>query len=52
MIKKIVFVLLAILLLADLGYSFLQHYFMPFDGDIASHIIPADEINTKPTILP
>ncbi|MCR6641657.1 MAG: hypothetical protein NVV82_22370 [Sporocytophaga sp.] len=44
MIKKIVFVLLVILLLADLGYSFLQHYHMPFDGDIASCIVPADDI--------
>lgn len=42
MIKKIVIILLVALLLVDLGYSFLQHYHMPFDGDMASCIVPAD----------
>ena len=28
----------------DIGYSFLQHYNMPFDGDMAESILPANGI--------
>lgn len=34
--------LLALLLLADLTYSFTQHYSMPLDGDMVSLVLPAD----------
>lgn len=44
MIKKILTFLLVILLLADTGYSFLQHYHVPFDGDMAGGIVPADDV--------
>jgi hypothetical protein len=44
MIKKILILLLITLLLADIGYSFLQNYYTPFDGDIANGIVPADDV--------
>jgi hypothetical protein len=49
MIKKRIFILFLIsLLLADTGYSFLQHYHTPFDGDMAGGIVPGD--NVKPVL--
>lgn len=44
MIKKILILLLITLLLADIGYSFLQHYHTPFDGDMAGGIVPAEDV--------
>jgi hypothetical protein len=35
---------LVLLLIADVGFSFLQHYSMPFDGDMAGGIVPADDV--------
>ncbi len=48
MIKKILILLLISLLLADVGYTFLQNYYTPFDGDMAGGIVPAD--NVKPVL--
>jgi len=44
MIKKTLILLLITLLLADIGYSFLQHYHTPFDGDMAGGIVPAEDV--------
>lgn len=44
MIKKLLTLIIITLLLADIGYSFLQHYHTPFDGDMAGGIVPAIEI--------
>ncbi|NCC99975.1 MAG: hypothetical protein EOL95_09800 [Bacteroidia bacterium] len=44
MIKKVLTLLLITLLLADIGYSFLQNYYTPFDGDMAGGIVPADDV--------
>ncbi|MDD4645072.1 MAG: hypothetical protein PHY99_03705 [Bacteroidales bacterium] len=44
MIKKTAILLLITLLLVDIGYSFLQHYHTPFDGDMAAGIVPADDV--------
>jgi hypothetical protein len=44
LIKKIFASLLIVLLLADIGYSFLQHYHSPFDGDMAAGIVPSDDV--------
>lgn len=44
MIKKTFILLLITLLLADIGYSFLQNYHTPFDGDMAGGIVPADDV--------
>ncbi len=44
MIKKFLVLLLAILLSIDIGYSFLQHFYTPFDGDMAGGIVPSDEV--------
>ena len=42
--RKIIFSILIVLLLADIGYSFLQHYNTPFDGDMAGGIVPAEDV--------
>src|SRR4030042_1967601 len=42
--RKIIFSILVVLLLADIGYSFLQHYHTPFDGDMAGGIVPAEDV--------
>ncbi|MEY3367223.1 MAG: hypothetical protein RI973_378 [Bacteroidota bacterium] len=42
--KKTFKVLLIALLVADIAYSFLQHYHMPFDGDMAELIVPEDGV--------
>ncbi len=44
MSKKIVTSLLIVFLLIDLGYSFLQYYNTPLDGDMASGIVPAEDV--------
>lgn len=41
--KALLFILL-IFLVTDLGYSFLQHYNMPFDGDMPGGIVPAEDV--------
>lgn len=33
-----------IILLADIGYSFLQHLAQPLDGDMAWNIVPANDV--------
>lgn len=42
--KRVVYYFLLILLLADSGYSFLQHVNMPLDGDMAGGIVPAEDV--------
>lgn len=44
MIKKIFILFLITLLFVDIGYSFLQHYYTPFDGDMAGGIVPAADV--------
>lgn len=43
-VKNKIILLLLVLLLADIGYSFLQHYNTPFDGDMAGGIVPAEDV--------
>jgi hypothetical protein len=43
--NKILSTFLILFLFADLTYSFLQHYSMPIDGDLAGGVIPAVEVN-------
>ena len=45
MTGKILYILLLTLVLADLGYSFLQYYNTPMDGDMSESIVPAHYIN-------
>lgn len=42
--KILLTVVLLCLLLADLTHSFLQHYYMPLDGDLAESVVPAPQI--------
>lgn len=42
--RKIILFILSLFLVADLGYSFLQHYNQPFDGDMAGGIVPAEDV--------
>jgi len=44
MIKKIIYSILFLLLLADVGYSFLQHLHQPLDGDMPWNIVPANDV--------
>ena len=48
MVKKISVLLLISLLLCDIGYTFLQNYYTPFDGDMAGGIVPAPDV--KPVL--
>lgn len=41
---KLGYGLLLLFLLADLSYSFLQHYNQPLDGDLPSCVVPRDDI--------
>ena len=41
---KIIFYLLILFLLFDLGYSFLQHNSQPLDGDMPSLLVPAPDV--------
>ena len=43
--RRYLYYFLFLLLLADLTYSFLQHYSMPLDGDMAGGIVPAEDVN-------
>lgn len=42
--KRIVYIILLVFLLADLGYSFFQYLHQPLDGDMAAGIIPGDDV--------
>jgi hypothetical protein len=42
--NKIIVVVLLLFVVFDLGYSFLQHYHYPLDGDIAESIVPSEQI--------
>ncbi|MBN2681866.1 MAG: hypothetical protein JXR58_05120 [Bacteroidales bacterium] len=42
--RRIFVFLFTALLLADIGFSFLQHYYTPFDGDMAGGIVPAQDV--------
>jgi len=44
--KKLITYLLLIFLLADIGYSFMQYFARPLDGDMAAGIVPADDVKT------
>lgn len=46
--KKYIYYLLLVFLFADLTYSFLQHYNMPLDGDMAGGIVPSEDV--KPVL--
>ncbi len=48
MLRKIAYFILLLFLLADTGYSFLQHYNKPFDGDMAGGIVPGEDV--KPVL--
>ncbi len=42
--RKILYILLLIILIGDLSYSFLQYYSTPLDGDIAGGVVPANDV--------
>ncbi|MEQ1733701.1 MAG: hypothetical protein ABL940_08510 [Bacteroidia bacterium] len=42
--KNIIYGVLLLLLLGDIGYSFVQHLSIPLDGDMAAGIIPAKDV--------
>ena len=42
--RQIIYCILLLLLLADLGYSFAQHLSQPLDGDMAWNIVPGDDV--------
>lgn len=44
MTRRLIYFLLLILLLADIGYSFVQHINQPLDGDMAWNLIPANDV--------
>jgi len=45
MLKKNIFrIVLILLLLCDIGYSFEQHRSQPLDGDLPWNVVPADEV--------
>lgn len=44
MLRKILYIVLLLLLLVDLGYSFRQHLSQPLDGDMAGGIVPENSI--------
>jgi len=41
---RIIYYLLFLFLISDIGYSFLQHLNMPLYGDMAESILPADDV--------
>jgi hypothetical protein len=45
---RIKYFCLALLLVVDIGYSFLQHQSMPLDGDVAGGVVP--EENVRPIL--
>lgn len=42
--RRYIYYILFLLLLADLTYSFVQHYSMPLDGDMAGGIVPSEDV--------
>ncbi len=44
MTKRLIYILLLLLLITDLGYSFMQHLSQPLDGDMAWNLIPANDV--------
>jgi hypothetical protein len=42
--KQVLYILLLLFLLADLGYSFAQHLSQPLDGDMAWNIVPSEDV--------
>ena len=46
MIKKLLILLIVALLIADVGYTFLQNYNTPFDGDMAGGIVPTEDVKS------
>ncbi len=44
MTRKILYSLFLVFILADIGYSFLQHYNTPLDGSMAGGIVPSEEV--------
>jgi len=48
MLRKVIYIILLIFLLTDVGFSFLQHYTMRLDGDMAGGIVPAADV--KPVL--
>ena len=44
MTRKIIYISFLLLLLADIGYSFLQHYNTSLDGDMAGGVVPANDV--------
>ena len=44
MVRKFFYFILLLFLIADIGYSFVQHYNKPLDGDMAGGIVPAQDI--------
>jgi len=46
--KQVLYYFLLLMLMADLGYSFVQHLSQPLDGDMAWNIVP--ENDAKPTL--
>jgi hypothetical protein len=44
MVKRIAYLILLLLLLADIHYSFKQYYTQVLDGDIAACLVPANDI--------
>ena len=41
---KLLYLVFAFLLVADLSYSFFQHYHQPFEGDIARSVVPSENV--------
>jgi len=44
MTKRLIYIFLFLLLIADLSYSFKQHLSQPLDGDMAWNLIPANDV--------
>jgi hypothetical protein len=44
MTRRLIYILLLLLLIADTSYSFKQHLSQPLDGDMAWNLIPANDV--------
>lgn len=44
MIKRNLYLVLVLLLLLDISYSFIQHYHIPLEGDIAGGVVPSSDV--------
>lgn len=44
MARRIIYFILLLLFLADVGFSFIQHYTTPLDGDMAGGIVPENDV--------